>query len=170
MNLVETERLFLCPFCLEDVDEYFHIICDPDIRKYVPYAGCETHESAKKLVETYSQGDLKHDFYLEIREKSNNRIVGSIIAVSVPNSNSILDVSYLIGSLYRGNGYMQEALLGFIRYLINDCIHLFHFLEFTIECENVSSQHIVQNCGGKIFQILSKSNKWQIKLDHLDLL
>jgi RimJ/RimL family protein N-acetyltransferase len=168
MTTVETERLILCPFDCADAEEYFHVVCDADIRKYVQYASTFSKESTLMLISAYVAGDFKNDFYLEIREKATQKIVGAIIAIRV--SATGLDVSYLIGRNFRDRGYMKEALAGFINYLITSPEHFYSYLEFTIENENIMSQHVVKSFGATPFRVLSKSMIWRIKLNQFELL
>lgn len=168
MNLVETERLILCPFSIEDLEEYFQIVDDPDIRKYVSSASKDSIDELKELIKCYSEGNFRDDFYFEIREKNTNKIVDSIIAVR-PDSTT-LNVSYLIGSKYRGNGYMTEALLGFIRYIYNDVSKIYHSLNLWIKNENIVSQRVVQKCGGQVLKSHPNGKVWIIKLNPFDLL
>lgn len=167
MILVETERLTLRSFEHSDVDEYFAIVSDVSIRKYVPYATAFSRKTACILVNDYCLGDFKNDFYIIFKDKQTMEIVGAIIAVKI--SSSALDVSYLVNANLRNKGFMKEALMGFINYLINSPF-MYSYLQFTIENENIASQEVVKACGGKPFRRLSKSWVWRIKIDHFDLL
>lgn len=167
MILVETERLILRSFETSDVDEYFEMVSDEAIRKYVPYATAFCLDTARELVNDYCLGDFKNDYYIIFEDKISHKIVGAIIAVRI--SSMTLDVSYLVHSNFRKQGFMKEALGGFINYLLKSP-YLYSFLELTIENENVASQNVVKALGGKFFRILSKSIVWKIKIDHLDLL
>lgn len=167
MILVETERLTLRSFEDSDVDEYFSIVSDASIRKYVPYATAFSRETACILVNDYCLGDFINDFYVVFKDKQTMEIVGAIIAVKI--SSSTLDISYLVSANRRNKGFMKEALMGFIQYLL-DSTFMYSYLQFTIENENIASQEVVKSCGGKPFRRLSKSMVWRIKIDHIDLL
>lgn len=167
MILVETERLVLRSFETTDADEYFKIISDDAIKKYVPYASVFSLNSARELVNDYCLGDFKNDFYVVFKDKQTNVIVGAIIAVKI--SSCALDVCYLVGPNLRNKGYMKEALMGFINYLINSTL-IYSYLQLTIEDENIASREVVTSCGGKIFRKLNNSTIWRIKIDHLELL
>lgn len=167
MILVETERLVLRSFENSDVDEYFSIVSDASIRKYVPYATAFSRKAACTLVDDYCKGDFINDFYVVFKDKQTMEIVGAIIAVKI--STSTLDISYLISADRRNKGFMKEALRGFMNYLLHLPV-MYSCLQFTIENENVASQEVVKSCGGKPFRELSKSMVWRIKIDHIDLL
>lgn len=167
MILVETERLVLRSFETTDTDEYFKIVSDDAIQKYVPYTSVFSLNSARELVNDYCLGDFKNDFYVVFKDKQTNVIVGAIIAVKL--SSSTLDVCYLVGSNLRNKGYMKEALMGFISYLLNSD-SMYSYLQLTIENENTASQEVTKSCGGKPFRRLSSSIVWRIKIDQFDLL
>lgn len=161
---IETTRLILRPFRMEDLDEYFSLITDEDIRKYVySYTRISSKEDLSELVSVYAQGDFTNDFYYVICDKVTNNIIGAIIAVKNPNC--ILDVSYLIGKSFRNRGYLKEALLGFINFLLNSDF-FYSQLELVTENDNLVSQHIIEFCGGKPYRVSKDFKIWRIKLDH----
>lgn len=166
--IIETKRLILRPFRMEDLDEYFSLIADEDIRKYVySYTKISSKEDLSELVSVYAQGDFTNDFYYVICNKVTNNIIGAIIAVKNPNC--ILDVSYLIGKSFRNRGYLKEAFMGFINFLLNSDF-FYSRLELITENDNLVSQHIIKSCGGKIHRDGKDFKIWRIKLDHFELL
>lgn len=168
MILVETERLVLRNFEMTDVDEYFGIVSDKVIKRYVPYASAFSKEAVCSLVSDYCLGDFKNDFYVVFKDKQTMKIVGAIIAVKIPTT-SCLDVSYLVNPALRDKGFMKEALMGFISFLLNSSF-MYSYLQLTIENENTASQEVAKSCGGKPFKVLRNSVVWRIKLDHFELL
>lgn len=161
--IIETNRLILRPFKMEDVDEFFKII-DKSIKKYLwSYSKIECTEDLNELVSAYSKGDFKNDFYYAICDKVTNSIVGTIIAVKT--SSCILDVSYFIGDTYRNNGYMREALLGFKRFLSNSNF-LYSNLQLTTEKSNKVSQRVIEYCGGKCHRDCRDFIIWRIEVKH----
>ena len=161
MIIAETKRLVLQSFHEIDVHEYFDIISDPDIKKYVPYASAFTLESAAELVTAYCEGDFKNDFYIVFKDKEQSKIIGAILAIKM--SPAVLDISYFINPNYRNMGFMKEALDAFITYISENTNY--SSLRFTIENENLISQNVVKTHGATHYRILSKGIVWQIKLD-----
>lgn len=165
---IETTRLILRPFRMEDLDEYYALISDEDIRKYIySYTEISSKEKLSEIISTYSQGDFTNDFYYVICDKITNNILGAIIAVKV--SPSMLNVSYFIGKSYQNNGYMKESFMEFINFLLDS--NLFYSrLELTTKNDNLVAQHIIESCDGTQYRFVGDFIIWRIKLDHFELL
>ena len=167
MIIAETKRLVLQSFHEINVEEYFNIISDPEIKKYVPYASAYSLETANQYILAYCEGDFENDFYIVFKDKEHSKIIGAILAVKM--SPAVLDISYLIHPNYRNMGFMKEALGAFITYISENTNY--SSLRFTIENENLISQNVVKSYGATRYRILSKSIIWQIKLnDPLEIL
>ena len=108
---VETNRLILRPFSIQDAEEYFRMTRDKEIQTFVPYACPASYaECLDDISNIYSKGDFAYDYYVLIEEKSSHTIIGAIICVLVHD----FDTSFFIRKEYRHHGYMQEALKAFI--------------------------------------------------------
>ncbi len=160
MFFIETERLSLTPFKLEDLRDYFPIISDDDVKRYVPYASAYTLDTARKHLLVYEKGDFVNDFYIAIRLKKSSKIIGSIIAVRI--SQNALDISYLIDKEYRCKGYLTEAFTGFINYLNSKSINC--YLLLSIENDNTASTIVAKKYNSFIFQELYNSKVYAIKI------
>lgn len=78
---------------------------------------------------------------------NNNTPVGFIMAILDPLS-AALNVSYFLGSAYRGHGYMQQAIKEFLNYLI--AINSpFSTLIFEVRRDNIASQRALISLGAK---------------------
>lgn len=166
MIIAETKRLVLKSFEMRDSSEYHTVISDDAIRKYVPYASTYTFRGTKTLVYHYCLGDFINDFYVVIKEKEDDKIVGAIIATKV--ASTTLEVCYLTAQSCRGKGYMKEALTAFKDYIFEEtdflCMH------FTIENENLASNNLIKSIGAKPIKYLTHSTVWSFKKDLLELL
>lgn len=112
--LIETSRLILRPFTLNDANEYYNLVQDMLIRKYVPFSYLDTlNETKITIEESYSKSDFIHDFYLLIIEKESGNIIGAILITQNPHA-KYFDSCYFIGEKYRRKGYMKEALEAFL--------------------------------------------------------
>ena len=141
---IETKRLRLRPFALEDAKAYFKLTKDPAIRKYVPYACFLNIKDTRNIIkEAYSKGDLKHDFYLVIEKKSNDKIIGALIITEDMLMNSYYNACYLIGKRYRRKGYMKEALQGFIKNVTLPGTIIFEIMK-----NNYASLQLIQQIPG----------------------
>ena len=161
MFYIETKRLELTPFRLEDAEEYFQIISDKDIAKYVPYSSAKTLDTTKKHLEVYEKGDFERDFYICIRSKETGKIIGAIIGCAL--SYAILDISYFIGKDYRGLGYCSEAMKAFIKYLKDNNLKRYNLL-LTIEDENLASKNTASHLNAEMFRRTYNATVFEIKL------
>ncbi len=131
---IESERLFLRQFQLDDAVAYHQMTTDKLVQEYVEYACSPTLEETIENIElSYSKCDFKHDYYLILEEKLSHKIVGAILATQGRDSSTI-EVCALIHSNFRKNGYMTEALNAFIASLPQKTV-----LSFYIKKENIAS-------------------------------
>lgn len=111
---VETKRLILRPFTMQDAEEYFSITRDKDVQRYVPNACPATFaDCLDDIANIYSKGDFSHDYYVIIEEKISHAVIGAIICVQIHD----FDTSCLLGKEYRHQGYMLEAMEAFIAHM-----------------------------------------------------
>ena len=165
MYYVETKRLILRPFSLCDAKEYFKIISDKDIVKYVPYSSALKLETTYEHLETYVEGDFRRDFYVCICLKETNQIIGAIIAVSL--SEVLLDVSYFIGAEFRNKGYCTEAMMAFMRSIYDISPEMGWRLNFTIEDDNAPSIRVAEKCNAKKYGEQAKACIYRIKMENI---
>ena len=162
--IIETKRLILRPFKMEDVEEFFLISSDKEVQKYLfSYSIKKSIDDFKKLVYEYSLCDFTTNFYFAICDKSTNKIMGALIINRT--TFTVLDVSYFIGKDFRNNGYMKEALIGFKDFLSNSSFQ-YSALELTTSNSNKISQKVIESCGGKKFRNCRDFIIWRIKVDH----
>lgn len=111
--VINTNRLVLRPFQIEDASSFYEITQDKSIKEFVPCASPESVEEAKHDIMTYySKGDFVHDFYLIIELKSSKEIIGALIVTQ--NIDSEFDMCLVISRDYRHKGYMSEAIKAFM--------------------------------------------------------
>lgn len=112
---IETSRLVLRPFTINDAKDFFNITRDEDIRKFIPGCYFETLEETKEVFEKfYTKGDLEHDYYLAIVEKSSNTLVGSFI-ITQNSDFYTYEFCYFIKKEERLKGYFKEAFTAFFK-------------------------------------------------------
>ena len=101
-------------FAKQDAKDFFKLSHnDKLIKEFVPYAYPNDIKEAEEMIETYSNGDCKNDFYLVIEKE--NQMIGIIIAVRTIGLN--LDTSAVIYNQYRNNGIMTISMNAFIKWL-----------------------------------------------------
>lgn len=162
-NSVKTKNLLLDSFSIRDGKNLFKMTCDFEIAKYVPGAYVKSLEQAYENIVFYRKYNGKGDFYIAIRiwtptEKAT--LAGLIIATRPEKEIGIksLEVAYLMGSDFRGKGYMQEAMESFIP-LTKEMGY--KQLIFEIIEDNEESIQIVENLGAQLIEIIDKTEYLQ---------
>lgn len=115
--LIETERLKLRKFSLNDTNFILLLLNEPAFIKNIADKGVRTIEDAKKYLTT---GPLKsyeiNGFGLwMIERKSDNQPIGISGLINRPTLDDI-DIGYAILDKYSGKGYATEATLAAFKY------------------------------------------------------
>lgn len=123
-KILETERLILRPFNLNDLDDFFQYA---SVKGVGEMAGWFHHETKEKTLEILNMF-IENDVVFAICLKSNNKVIGSL-GVEKYGNESILtefnslygrEIGYVLSKDYWGQGIMPEAVSAVIDYLFND--------------------------------------------------
>ncbi len=143
---IETERLILRRFVIEDADDMFNGWCnDPEVSKYLTWPPHGSVEVTKSLLNAWIPEYDKGDYFNWVMElKETGKIIGNISVVRVREDIGEALIGYCMTREYWGNGYMTEALKAFINELVSDGYH-----EIMIEAmpENIGSNRVIQKAG-----------------------
>ncbi len=113
---LETERLILRYFTLDDVDAIFAVIGDPETMKFYPQRFAR--EDAARWV-TKSQERYRRDGYalFAVVLKSNGQVIGNCgLMRQEIEGESLIEVGYHLRRDYWGHGYATEAARGCMAY------------------------------------------------------
>ena len=141
MSRLETNRLILRPFRLEDAQAVFdNYASDEKVTKYCSwYAHKEVSESEAYLKEHLND---KYRWAIVLKEDKLDRPIGCIDVINI-NEDNEPEVGYVLSSKHWNKGYMTEALNAVITELFNcgfKAIDACHFVE------NISSGRVMQKC------------------------
>jgi ribosomal-protein-alanine N-acetyltransferase len=110
LQILETERLSLRVFELEDLDAFAAIEADPDVMKYFA-SGPRSRETAARAIAWYRtlQEQRGRSFWAVIH-KADNCLIGlcGLIPQRVDDSDEI-EVAYRLDKSYWGQGFAAEA-------------------------------------------------------------
>ena len=114
---IKSSRLILRPFTISDTENYFDMLADSEIQKYINFYPCFLffHEVLEKVKE-FSKCDFKTNFYFVIENSSTHELVGALL-VKQTFFNNKFRVTMMIHKDHRKKGYMTEALNAFIDYI-----------------------------------------------------
>jgi [ribosomal protein S5]-alanine N-acetyltransferase len=146
-TIIETERLILRRFTINDVEGMFNNwASDNNICKYMRWAQHKNKEETMEIISSWIDSYSKKSFYQwAITLKGNDEPVGAI-GLFVVNENDLCgDVGYCIGKKYWGQGIMTETLkvvLGFAFETIG-----FNRIETYHSINNPASGRVMQKSG-----------------------
>jgi RimJ/RimL family protein N-acetyltransferase len=117
MDIIETKRLILRQWKMEDADSMFIYAKDPAVG---PIAGWPAHKSVEVSKVIISHFLDHHPYCYAICEKDNiNHAIGSIelkINSDLAINRDEAEIGYWLGKPYWGRGYMPEACAALIEY------------------------------------------------------
>lgn len=119
---IETERLFLRRFTIEDAADMYQNVCsDSRVNRYLTWERhnsiWETEELMRNFVERY-KSDSRYCW--AIVENGTNRVIGTIAAPTVKERTRTVEVTYAIGYYWWGKGLTAEALRAVIVFLFDE--------------------------------------------------
>jgi ribosomal-protein-alanine N-acetyltransferase len=145
--ILETERLLLRHFILDDLEELFALYSDPDIRKYFP-EGVLTRDETKEELEWHMNG---HPEYPEFGlwatiHKETRKFIGrcGLLPWEIESKLEV-EIAYLLDKQFWGRGLATEAAKGILAYG-------FEKLDLTrliclIDPHNLASQKVAKRIG-----------------------
>ena len=146
---VETERLFLREWTLDDLDDFYEYASVDGVGQM---AGWKPHENKEKSLEILKRFiEEKHVFAIEYKE--NHKVIGSLGIEKYGLEDKLTEfynykgreLGYVLSKDYWNKGIMTEAVRGIIDYLFNELDYDFllcgHF-DF-----NNQSRRVQEKCG-----------------------
>ncbi|SFC61230.1 GNAT family N-acetyltransferase [Pseudoalteromonas denitrificans] len=150
--LIETPRLIMREFTLDDLDAVYEFSVNEDVTKYTGDLGMvKTKQDAKDVITNVWQAEYKKYGYARyaLVYKENNHVIGFCGIKYLPEENRP-DVGYRMLPEYWGKGLGLEAVRATMDYANN-----------TLKLENIMAEAVVENIA---------SNKILLKvgLKHVD--
>lgn len=147
MDTIETERLRIRPWTMEDLEDFYAYCKDPDVG---PNAGWKPHESigeSKGILESWVRGS-DTDFIWALEDKESGKAVGSLglheedRRPKVPGCKML---GYVLSKEYWGKGLMTEAANAIIDYAFRELkLRILTVNHFTF---NRRSRSVIEKCG-----------------------
>lgn len=141
--LIETERLTIKPYALEDVDGLVDLLINPEITKTFMVPKFESLEQAeklaKKLIVFSQENDTKH---LEYGIYLDEKLIGFVNDCGIEDEE--IEIGYVIHPDYQGQGYATEA----VRAIICELREMgFHKVTAGFFEENTASRRVMEKSG-----------------------
>lgn len=146
---METERLILRPFAMEDADAMFrNWASDPEVTRYLTWPTYGKKETADIILSQWTAAYEDPGFYQwAIELKSLGQAVGSMSVVFHNDKVRIAHMGYCIGSQWWGQGIATEALREVLDFLFDEVG--FNRVEALHDTNNPASGAVMRKCGMK---------------------
>ncbi len=144
---IETERLILRPFVLEDAPAAFrNWMSDPQVTKFLRWPTHRDLAVSQRVLEEWVSAYGNPTFYQwAIELKSLGEPIGSIAVVEMNERAEWLEIGYCIGSRWWRNGYTSEALSALLPFFFEEVkagrVQSVH------DPKNPNSGRVMQKCG-----------------------
>lgn len=144
---LETERLILRRFALEDSESMFNNWAnDSEVTRFLSWSAHENVDVTRTVISSWLQGYENPETYSwAIVLKEINQPIGSIALVSVNSKNLCAEVGYCIGEPYWHKGYTSEAFVRVLEFVFNEVG--FNRIEAKHDVRNPHSGGVMKKCG-----------------------
>lgn len=151
---LETERLILRPWRLDDLDDFYEYASQPGVGEMAGWQAHASQEESLKILKTF----IHEKKTLVIEYKANHKAIGSVgieedRLKDDPEFQSLYgrEIGYVLNKDYWGLGIMPEA----VQCVIDYCFHQLHYdyLLCGYFYKNARSQRVNEKCG---FQFLKE--------------
>lgn len=146
MSIIETERLILRPFTVNDAADVYEYLKSPIVNCFASMK-LNSLEEAKAEMEKRAKDT---EFYFAIVLKETGKVIGEIFGSPEGNepeeeSNDTLSPCWMLNQEYQHKGYAFEAAKAFFDYLFNEK-NIRRIYAYT-EDYNLPSQHLCEKLG-----------------------
>jgi ribosomal-protein-alanine N-acetyltransferase len=137
--VLETERLQLRPFTLEDEAAVFALASNPEVARFVRFEAHRTPAETRAFLELVEQHCRRGDpFAWAIVRRGDDRPIGSCGFVSQCGERRSAEIGYWLGKPYWGKGYAVEAARALV-----------HFGFEQMGLDRVEAKCFAENCAGQ---------------------
>ncbi|MCD7762359.1 MAG: GNAT family N-acetyltransferase [Lachnospiraceae bacterium] len=156
---LKTDRLILRRFTINDAEEMFNNwASDDEVTKYLTWPTHQNIETTQGYINYCIHGYSESAFYQWVIEsKETHELIGNISVVQINEEIDGLELGWVIGKKYWGNGYTAEAAKEVIEVLFDkvgaNCICAKH------DVNNPNSGRVMQKTGMKYEGILRQSGR-----------
>lgn len=141
MNL-DTERLYIRPVSLSDVDEIYEFLSNPKTMTYFVEGTYNKYQ-----IEGMIEGNEKEPKHYAIIQKESNKLIGKA-TFSPWFMKDTYEIGWIMNSLFMNQGYMTEAAQAILDYGFHQL--KLHRIVATCQPENISSKRICEKLGMRL--------------------
>ena len=158
---IETERLIIKPYRIEDLAECFQLMQDKELFRYLDMDVMSKKNYQRLfewLIDSYKvkfHEEFRYSFNVTLKE--NGIHIGWCGIGALDYDTRCREIYYLIGKKYWGNGYGKEAAKALLDYGFN----VIGLNEIVALCkkENIASRKVIENLGFEFKYIVEGVSK-----------
>ena len=130
VDVIETERLILRKFTLEDTEDYVEFRSKLELYEHMIDFSTQTREQhidkLKKLVENYDNKE-NPSYVWAVELKENHKVIAKTSIEHTYPKHDRIEIGWSLHPDYQGKGYATEFGHAFLDYLFSyDCVHRIH--------------------------------------------
>lgn len=146
-HIIETPRLILRPFSLEDADAMFrNWASDPEVTKFLTWPTHQSVEISRMVLSDWVSHYSEENYYQwAIVHKEWGQPIGSIAAVHMNDLVGKVEIGYCIGKNWWHRGIVSEALSQVIRFFLEEVGA--NRVEACHDPNNPNSGKVMEKCG-----------------------
>lgn len=146
-QILETERLILRPFAMEDAQAmYDNWASDSEVTKFLTWPTHSSPEVTRAVLEDWIPRYARADYYQWAMVPRDLGVpFGSIGVVSHSDRIELAHIGYCMGRPWWHRGYMTEALSAVLNFLLHDVG--FRRVESMHDTRNPRSGGVMKQCG-----------------------
>ncbi|WP_406433718.1 GNAT family N-acetyltransferase [Streptomyces sp. NBC_00631] len=144
---ISTERLVLRPFDEDDVPALAEMMNDEQVGAWTGVPQPYSEDAARRWIAEYAPAErlAGRGLDLAVTEFLTQRLVGVIQLAKTNWHIRSTELSYIVASWARGEGYASEAALATAQWLLGD--QKFERIELRTAADNTASQQVAQKIG-----------------------
>lgn len=146
---IETERLLLTRFVVQDSEAYFKLIkSQKDIARYMTWEVHQSEEETKEYLTKQIVSYLKpYPYNYKIVLKETGNLIGRIHAFNFVAKYGSCEIGYCLAKEESRKGYMSEALTSFLHFLLEEA--KVDYVYGKCMESNIASQKVMLHAGMK---------------------
>jgi len=143
--VLETERLFLRPFSMDDLDDLVDILSNPEVTRYLAGDGTPSREHVERLLGRIKEHWEERNYgWWAVCLKKDPKVIGWC-GLGYLEETGETEVLYMLDVPFWGKGIATEAALASLRYGFEQTdLQRIIALAFP---DNIASQRVMQKCG-----------------------
>jgi ribosomal-protein-alanine N-acetyltransferase len=158
MTTLETYRLRLRPFTLEDIEDYYeHIHSNAEVMRFLPGGAPRPKETTPQTLQYFIDHWAQHNFGMwALEDRKDRSFIGHVGLNRIPEVGDV-EIAYALGKAYWGKGLATEAAAAVLSYGLDVAgLNVLYALAFP---ENAASQRVMVKLGMRYEGIVDRYYK-----------